>query len=90
MISAHYPILIDNDLTVWKAWRVRYWPTILLIDKKSVARYYWEGELHPKKAPDKRFAKRIDELLAKNFGVEAEEPKFKGTMVREPAAQGQA
>ena len=59
-----FPIVIDNDSAIWKAWNIRYWPTILLIDRKGVVRYYWEGELHPEKPADKVFAKRIDELLA--------------------------
>jgi peroxiredoxin len=59
-----FPIVIDNDSAIWKAWRTRYWPTIFLVDKKGVVRHHWEGELHLDKAEAKQFAERIDELLA--------------------------
>jgi peroxiredoxin len=59
-----FPIAIDNDGRIWRAWGTRYWPTVFLIDKKGFVRYYWQGELHLDKAEDKRFAARIDELLA--------------------------
>jgi thiol-disulfide isomerase/thioredoxin len=61
-----FPIVIDNDLGIWKAWRVRYWPSIFLIDKQGKVRYYWEGELHLDEPQPKRFAAAIDELLAEN------------------------
>ncbi len=59
-----FPIVLDNDSAIWKAWNIRYWPTILVVDKKGVVRYHWEGELHLDKAEAKQFAERIDELLA--------------------------
>lgn len=59
-----FPILLDNDAAVWKAWRTRCWPTIFLIDKRGVVRYHWEGELHPEQPDDRRFADRLGELLA--------------------------
>ena len=58
-----FPIVMDNDSAIWKAWRTRYWPTIFLVDKKGVIRYHWEGELHLDKADAKQFAGHIDELL---------------------------
>jgi len=58
-----FPIVIDNDLAIWKEWNVRYWPTVFLIDKKGKVRYYWEGEMHLDKPEPKRFAAAIDELL---------------------------
>jgi thiol-disulfide isomerase/thioredoxin len=59
-----FPIVIDNDGANWKNWDNRYWPSIYLIDKKGQVRYRWEGELHLDTAEGKRFAQRIDELLA--------------------------
>lgn len=59
-----FPIVIDNDHRIWKAWRTRCWPTIFLVDKHGIVRYHWEGELHLEQAEAKRFARRIDELLA--------------------------
>jgi len=61
-----FPIVIDNDLAIWKEWRVRYWPSIFLVDKQGKVRYYWEGELHLDEPQPKRFAAAIDELSAEN------------------------
>jgi peroxiredoxin len=58
-----FPIVLDPDNQVWKAWGNRYWPSIYLIDKSGQVRYRWEGELHLDDAAGRRFARHIDELL---------------------------
>ena len=59
-----FPIVIDNDSRIWKAWDNHFWPSIYLIDKKGRVRYHWDGELHLRDAEGQRFASRIDALLA--------------------------
>jgi thiol-disulfide isomerase/thioredoxin len=59
-----FPIAVDNDSRIWKAWDNHYWPSINLIDKKGRVRYHWDGELHLETAEGRRFASHIDELLA--------------------------
>jgi peroxiredoxin len=59
-----FPIVVDNESRIWKKWDNQYWPSIYLIDKQGRVRYHWDGELHPEKDADKRFAAHIDELLA--------------------------
>jgi thiol-disulfide isomerase/thioredoxin len=59
-----FPIVLDPDNKIWRAWGNRYWPSIYLIDKSGQVRYRWEGELHLDTAAGKRFARRVDELLA--------------------------
>jgi peroxiredoxin len=59
-----FPIVLDDQARVWKAWGTRYWPTVFLIDRKGRVRYHWEGELHLDTAAGKRFAGNIDDLLA--------------------------
>jgi len=39
-----YPIAIDNGFTIWDSYNIRYWPTLLLIDKRGVVRYAHVGE----------------------------------------------
>lgn len=39
-----YPVVMDNDFRIWKAYRNLYWPTLYLIDKKGVIRYNHIGE----------------------------------------------
>ena len=41
-----WPVLIDPAGGNWQRWRVRYWPTVFLVDKKGVIRSKWEGELN--------------------------------------------
>jgi len=39
-----YPIAIDNGFTIWDSYKIGYWPTLLLIDKRGVVRYAHVGE----------------------------------------------
>jgi thiol-disulfide isomerase/thioredoxin len=39
-----FPIAIDNDFKLWRAYKNRYWPAMYLIDKEGVARYMHFGE----------------------------------------------
>ncbi|MBI2217014.1 MAG: redoxin domain-containing protein [Candidatus Rokubacteria bacterium] len=39
-----YPVLQDNDHTVWKRYGVWAWPTLVLVDKRGVVRYRHVGE----------------------------------------------
>ncbi len=59
-----FPIAIDNDSKIWKKWDNHYWPSIYLLDKKGRIRFHWDGELHLDTDDGKKFASRIDELLA--------------------------
>jgi thiol-disulfide isomerase/thioredoxin len=59
-----FPIVIDNDQAIWNRWNNRYWPSVYLIDRQGRLRYHWEGELHLAESAGRKFAGRIDELLA--------------------------
>jgi hypothetical protein len=39
-----YPIVIDSDREIWKAFANRYWPTKYLLDKEGYLRYAHFGE----------------------------------------------
>jgi thiol-disulfide isomerase/thioredoxin len=39
-----YPIVVDSDRAIWKAFAVRYWPTKYLLDKDGYLRYGHFGE----------------------------------------------
>jgi thiol-disulfide isomerase/thioredoxin len=65
-----FPIVLDTESRVWKAWGNRYWPSVYLIDRQGRVRYRWEGELHLDTAAGRRFARHIDELLAEKPGRE--------------------
>jgi thiol-disulfide isomerase/thioredoxin len=39
-----YPVAQDNDRRTWDAYKIRYWPTLVLIDKAGHIRYEHIGE----------------------------------------------
>jgi thiol-disulfide isomerase/thioredoxin len=39
-----YPVVVDNDREIWKAFANRYWPTKYLLDKEGYLRYAHFGE----------------------------------------------
>ena len=39
-----YPVVQDNDFTIWKRYSVRAWPTLVLVDRKGIVRYRHIGE----------------------------------------------
>lgn len=41
-----YPIAIDNDWTIWRAYQNRYWPALYLIDRHGIVREHHAGEIH--------------------------------------------
>lgn len=57
-----FPVAVDNEQAVWKAWRNQYWPCVYIIDKTGVIRSQWEGELGERGY--KKTTAVIDELLA--------------------------
>ena len=43
-LGVRYPVVQDNEFTIWKRWGVRAWPTTLLVDRKGIIRYRHIGE----------------------------------------------
>ena len=43
-LGVRYPVVQDNDFTIWKRYGVRAWPTTILLDRKGVVRYRHIGE----------------------------------------------
>ncbi len=43
-LGIRYPVVMDNDFRIWKAYRNVYWPTLYLINKKGLIRYTHVGE----------------------------------------------
>ena len=41
-----FPVALDNDTAIWKAYQNRYWPSIHLVDRAGVIRATHVGELH--------------------------------------------
>jgi len=43
-LGVAYPVVQDNDLTIWKRFTNRYWPAAVIVDKKGVIRFTHVGE----------------------------------------------
>ena len=43
-LDVPYPVVLDNDGKIWRAYQQRYWPTRYLIDKNGDIRYVHIGE----------------------------------------------
>jgi hypothetical protein len=43
-LDVPYPVTLDNDYKIWRAYRNRYWPAMYLIDKSGNIRYVHIGE----------------------------------------------
>lgn len=41
-----YPVLVDDGMANWDAFRNRYWPALYVIDRHGLIREVHEGELH--------------------------------------------
>jgi peroxiredoxin len=60
-----YPIVIDTDAKIWKAWENRWWPSTYLIDKQGFIRYRWDGEFNWNNARGEAVVRKmIQQLLA--------------------------
>ncbi len=64
-LGIKYPVLTDNEFSIWEAYDVHAWPTIFLIDKKGEIRYKKVGEGKYDKTEQ-----MIRELLAENYQQE--------------------
>jgi hypothetical protein len=44
-LGIRHAVALDNDFANWRAFGVRVWPTVLLIDRRGNVRHRFEGEL---------------------------------------------
>ena len=43
--AVSWPVVQDNDVATWRAYRVRAWPTFVLVDRSGTVRGRWVGEI---------------------------------------------
>ena len=58
-MQVEYPVAVDNDFAIWRAFRNQYWPALYLVDAKGRVRYNHFGEGEYEKSE-----KMIQRLLA--------------------------
>jgi thiol-disulfide isomerase/thioredoxin len=59
-----YPNAQDNDSRTWNLYGIRFWPSLVLIDKAGVIRYQGAGEFHLNDDTYDLWDRRIRGLLA--------------------------
>jgi thiol-disulfide isomerase/thioredoxin len=61
-----YPIVVDSDREIWKAFANRYWPTKYLLDKEGYLRYahFGEGAYHESEEAIRELLREINPALA--------------------------
>jgi peroxiredoxin len=60
-----FPVAVDKQKKMWKAWYNGIWPSVYIIDKHGRVRYWWYGELDWQGAGNQKVALRqIEQLLA--------------------------
>lgn len=60
-----FPVAVDKQKAMWKAWYNGIWPSVYIIDKQGRLRYWWYGELDWQGAGNQKVARQqIEKLLA--------------------------
>jgi len=64
-----YPVLIDGEYKMWKAFGTQWWPTLYIIDQNGKARWYAAGELNYGERKGESEAEKVIESLLKLKGA---------------------
>ena len=43
-LGVTFPVVLDNNFVIWKAFRNQYWPSVYLVDRKGRIRFHHDGE----------------------------------------------
>jgi alkyl hydroperoxide reductase subunit AhpC len=62
-LKVPYPVALDNNYAMWRAFHNGAWPTVYVIDRRGVIRYSHVGELHKATAGWSEMTRVIDALL---------------------------
>jgi peroxiredoxin len=68
-----FPVAVDKEKAMWKAWYNNIWPSVYIIDKQGRVRYWWYGELDWQGAGNQKVARQqIEKLLAEKYVEQTE------------------
>jgi thiol-disulfide isomerase/thioredoxin len=70
-LNITYPIALDSDGSTWRSYNQHYWPTMYLIDKQGVIRYFRIGE-----GAYDQTERAIQQLLAEDYAPPTTAPIF--------------
>ncbi|MBC7840665.1 MAG: redoxin domain-containing protein [Gemmatimonadaceae bacterium] len=43
-LGVEFPVVMDNDFAIWRAFNNRYWPSVYIVDKRGRIRFHHDGE----------------------------------------------
>ena len=43
-LGVTFPVVLDNNFTIWRAFKNEYWPSVYLVDRKGRIRFHHDGE----------------------------------------------
>jgi thiol-disulfide isomerase/thioredoxin len=43
-LGVEFPVVMDNDFAIWRAFNNRYWPAVYIVDKRGRIRFHHDGE----------------------------------------------
>lgn len=43
-LGVDFPVVMDNDFAIWRAFNNRFWPAVYLVDKQGRIRFHHDGE----------------------------------------------
>jgi thiol-disulfide isomerase/thioredoxin len=43
-LGVEFPVVMDNDFAIWRAFNNRYWPSVYIVDKQGRIRFHHDGE----------------------------------------------
>jgi thiol-disulfide isomerase/thioredoxin len=43
-LGVTFPVVMDNDFAIWRAFGNRYWPAVYIVDKQGRIRFHHDGE----------------------------------------------
>ena len=66
-----YPVVIDNDYAIWRAFNNRYWPAVYLLDGRGRVRHrqFGEGEYAASERAVQRLLREVGATTGVNDGV---------------------
>jgi hypothetical protein len=65
-MNVRYPVAVDNDYAVWKAFDNHYWPALYFVDAQGLIRHHRFGE------GDYQESERVMQMLLAEAGVEVD------------------
>jgi thiol-disulfide isomerase/thioredoxin len=78
-LGVSYPVVIDNDFTIWRSFENHYWPAVYLVDRDGQVRFHHFGE---------EAYEETERAIQQQLGVDQETVRVDATGLAEAADWG--